>query len=83
MGIMLANKMGAEVTAFSTTKTKEAEARQFGAHKFVWLGDENQVKAAESSVDVIINTSPNPTDLARDMGRCICDPSNMTRFSGC
>lgn len=39
-------KMGAEVTAMSTSKNKEAEAKSFGAKHFVVEGSEEAKKMA-------------------------------------
>jgi D-arabinose 1-dehydrogenase-like Zn-dependent alcohol dehydrogenase len=36
LAIAIANKLGAEVTAFSSSKDKEAESKTLGAHHFVW-----------------------------------------------
>ncbi|MCB9478511.1 MAG: NAD(P)-dependent alcohol dehydrogenase [Deltaproteobacteria bacterium] len=47
---------GCEVTAFSTSPDKEAEARQHGAHRFVVSTDPAQLEAAAGSLDLILNT---------------------------
>lgn len=47
---------GCDVTAFSTSADKEAEARQLGATHFVNSRDPEALKAAENSFDVILST---------------------------
>ena len=44
IGIQFARAFGAEVTAFSTSKDKEAEAKQLGAHHFVNTRDTGALK---------------------------------------
>ena len=39
MGVKLAASMGADVTVFSTSKSKEQDARRLGAHHFVLTND--------------------------------------------
>ena len=57
LGITMANKMGCEVTAISTSADKEAEAKGLGAHHFLNSRDENALKNAANSLDYIINTA--------------------------
>jgi len=57
VGLQIARAFGAEVVAFSTSPDKEAEARKFGASKFVNLKDPEQVKAAAETIDVLLNTA--------------------------
>lgn len=47
---------GCEVTAFSTTADKEAEARAFGAHHFVATRDEAALQRLAGSFDMILDT---------------------------
>ena len=54
------NRWGCEVTAFSRSGSKEAEARSFGADHFVVTADEAAVAAAVNSVDVILMTAGGP-----------------------
>lgn len=56
MGIRLAKAMGNEVTAISTSPKKEAKAREIGAAHFVVSTDTESMKAAEGSLDLILNT---------------------------
>ena len=48
--------MGHEVTAFSTSPAKEAEAKRLGAHRFVLTGDKKAMTAAKGSLDLIVST---------------------------
>lgn len=56
LGIQFARAFGAEVTALSTSKDKEEEARRFGAHKFVNTRDTGALKALAGSFDLILCT---------------------------
>jgi uncharacterized zinc-type alcohol dehydrogenase-like protein len=56
MGLQFARAFGAEVTAFSTSKDKEEEARKLGAHHFVNTRETNAMKKIAGSFDVIVST---------------------------
>ena len=56
MGIQFAKAFGAEVTAFSTSKDKEAEARTLGAHHFVNTRDTGALKKVAGSFDLLLST---------------------------
>ncbi|SFS14215.1 uncharacterized zinc-type alcohol dehydrogenase-like protein [Granulicella pectinivorans] len=56
LGIQFAKAFGAEVTALSTSKDKEEEARSFGAHHFVNTRDTGALKALAGSFDLILCT---------------------------
>src|SRR5271170_7461936 len=56
IGIQFAKAFGAEVTAFSTTKDKEAEARSLGAHQFVNTRDAGALKKVAGSFDLLLST---------------------------
>jgi alcohol/geraniol dehydrogenase (NADP+) len=56
IGIQFAKAFGAEVTAFSTTKDKEAEARKLGAHNFVNTRDTGALKKVAGSFDLLLST---------------------------
>ncbi len=56
MGLQFARAFGAEVTAFSTSKEKEKEARQMGAHKFVNTRDTGALKKVAGCFDFILST---------------------------
>lgn len=56
MGIKIAAAMGCEVTAISTTASKEAMAKEMGAKNFVVISDAAAAKAAEGTLDIILDT---------------------------
>jgi uncharacterized zinc-type alcohol dehydrogenase-like protein len=56
LGIQFAKAFGAEVTAFSTSKDKEAEARKLGAHQFVNTRDTGALKKVAGSFDFLLST---------------------------
>ncbi|MEO1166127.1 MAG: NAD(P)-dependent alcohol dehydrogenase [Chloroflexota bacterium] len=58
LAVQFAAKMGCEVTAFSGSPAKEDEAKELGAHHFVNGRDEDAMKKARNSVDVLIATAP-------------------------
>ena len=63
MAVKLANAMGAEVTAFTTSPSKEADARRLGASRVVVARDAAQMAAAANTFDVIIDTVGAPHDV--------------------
>jgi len=56
LGLQFARAFGCEVTAFSTSADKEAEAKELGAHHFVNSRDSAALKAAAGSLDLILST---------------------------
>lgn len=56
LGLQFARAFGCEVTAFSTSKEKEAEALSFGAHHFVNTRDTGALKRVSGSFDLILST---------------------------
>jgi len=56
LGLQFARAFGCEVTAFSTSKDKEAEARELGAHNFVNTRENGEIKKAVGSLDLILCT---------------------------
>ena len=56
LGIQFAKAFGAEVTAFSTSKEKESEARKLGAHHFVNTRDIGELKKVAGSFDLLLST---------------------------
>jgi len=56
MAIQFARAFGCEVTAFSTSKDKEAEARTLGAQNFVNTLDTGALKKVAGSFDLILST---------------------------
>lgn len=56
LGIQFAKTFGAEVTAFSTSKDKEAEALELGAHRFINTRDTGALKKITGSFDFLLST---------------------------
>ncbi len=56
IGLQFAKAFGAEVTAFSTSKDKEAEAKTLGAHHFVNTRDTGALKKVAGSFDLLLST---------------------------
>ncbi len=56
MALHFLNAWGCEVTAFSSSPEKEAEAREMGAHHFVNSRDPEALKAVTNSFDFILST---------------------------
>src|ERR1700756_790822 len=56
LGVQFAKAFGAEVTAFSTSKDKEDEARKLGAHHFVNTRDTGALKKGAGSFDLLLST---------------------------
>ncbi|TBR39078.1 MULTISPECIES: NAD(P)-dependent alcohol dehydrogenase [Dyella] len=63
MGLKFAKAMGADVTLFTRTPDKEAEARRLGADHVVLSTDKDQMKAVSRQFDFILDTVPSPHDL--------------------
>lgn len=58
MGVKLAVALGAQVTVFSTSKEKEADAKRFGAAEFVLSTDTAAMQNLELKFDFLLNTIP-------------------------
>ncbi|MGB8329434.1 MAG: NAD(P)-dependent alcohol dehydrogenase [Polyangiales bacterium] len=65
LAIRFARAFGCEVTAFSSTAAKEAEARSHGAHHFVSSVDATALKSQRESMDLIVSTVNHPLDWPR------------------
>jgi alcohol dehydrogenase (NADP+) len=63
MGLKLAKALGAEVTLFTRSPGKEADARRLGADHIVLSTDAAQMKAARNQFDLIIDTVPDQHDV--------------------
>ncbi len=63
MGVKLAVSMGAEVTVFSTSPTKEQDARDLGAQNFVVTKGAENMKSLAGTFDFILDTVSAPHDL--------------------
>jgi uncharacterized zinc-type alcohol dehydrogenase-like protein len=56
MAVKLAASMGAEVTVFSTSPSKEQDARKLGAHNFVVTRDPENLAPLAGTYDFILDT---------------------------
>ncbi|MDT5295194.1 MAG: alcohol dehydrogenase [Acidobacteriota bacterium] len=63
MGVKLAASMGAEVTVFSTSQSKEQDARKLGAHNFVVTKDAQNLEPLAGKYDFILDTVSAPHDI--------------------
>ena len=57
LALQFARAMGCEVTAISTSPEKEAEARSFGAHRFIATREPKALRAAEQRLDFVLSTA--------------------------
>ncbi|PAW79803.1 MAG: alcohol dehydrogenase [Verrucomicrobia bacterium Tous-C9LFEB] len=62
MALQFLNKWGCEVTAFSSSDSKKAEAMSLGAHHVVNSRDKAQLDAIAGSLDFILSTVNVPLD---------------------
>lgn len=63
MGVKFAVALGADVTVFSTSPSKEEDAKNLGAHHFVVTRDPENLKELASQFDFILDTVSAPHDL--------------------
>jgi uncharacterized zinc-type alcohol dehydrogenase-like protein len=63
MGVKFAHAMGAEVTVFSHSPEKEADALAMGANHFVMTKDPQSLKSLRKSFDLILNTVSADLDI--------------------
>ena len=63
LGVKLAVSMGAEVTVFSTSPSKEADAKKLGAHHFVVTKDAANMKPLAGKFDFVLDTVSADHDL--------------------
>jgi uncharacterized zinc-type alcohol dehydrogenase-like protein len=63
MAIKFAVSFGADVTLLSTSPSKEQDALQLGAHRFVLTTDEESVKKVAGTFDFILDTVATAHDL--------------------
>jgi len=63
MGLKLAKALGAEVTLFTRSQGKEADARRLGADRVVLSTDPAQMASAAGRFDLIVDTVPYVHDL--------------------
>src|SRR5580693_90170 len=64
MALQFANKWGCEVHAFTTSDSKETEARQLGAHYVHNSRQDGALKKLARSLDLIISTINAPQDMS-------------------
>ena len=64
MALQFANKWGCEVHAFTTSDSKEAEARKLGAHYVHNTKQDGALKKLSRSLDLIISTINAPLDAS-------------------
>ncbi len=62
MGVKFAAAWGCEVTAFTSTESKTAEAKAFGAHRVISSRDSDAIKRAAGSLDFLLVTVNVPLD---------------------
>jgi uncharacterized zinc-type alcohol dehydrogenase-like protein len=63
MGVKLAASMGANVTVFSTSPSKEDDARKLGAHNFMVTKNPENLTPLAGTFDFILDTVSAPHDL--------------------
>ena len=63
IALQFARAFGCEVTAFSTSKDKEAEALALGAHHFVNTRENGNLKKLAGSLDIILSTVSGDQDF--------------------
>jgi len=63
MAVKLASALGAEVTLFTTSPEKGADARRLGASHVVVSRDGQQMAACQASLDIILDCVAAPHDL--------------------
>ena len=68
MGIKLANALGCEVVAFTTSPSKVEDARRLGAHEVVVSKDAGAMRKVRNSLDLILDTVSAPHDIGAELG---------------
>lgn len=58
MALQFANAFGCEVTAFSTSREKEKEAKNLGANSFIYSVDSKSMENAHAYFDLLLATAP-------------------------
>jgi alcohol/geraniol dehydrogenase (NADP+) len=80
MALRFLHAWGCDVTAFSSSPDKEAEARELGANHFINSRDPNALKAAENSFDLILSTAN--ADLDWETYIAMLRPKGKLHFVG-
>jgi uncharacterized zinc-type alcohol dehydrogenase-like protein len=65
MAVKLASSMGAEVTVFSTSRSKENDAKRLGASNFALSTDEREMNTLKGRFDFILSTISAPYDIEK------------------
>jgi uncharacterized zinc-type alcohol dehydrogenase-like protein len=65
LAIQVAHALGCEVTALSSSSSKREEALAFGADRFVLLGDKDEMKKLNTSLDLVLYTGSAQVDWTR------------------
>jgi len=68
MGVKLAKSLGAEVTLFSTSPSKEADAHRLGAERFVLTRGPDALKPLAGKLDFLLDTISAPHDVEGFLG---------------
>ncbi len=68
MGVKLARSLGAEVTLFSTSPSKEADAHRLGAERFVLTRGPDALKPLAGKLDFLLDTISAPHDVEGFLG---------------
>jgi uncharacterized zinc-type alcohol dehydrogenase-like protein len=63
LALQFLQAFGCQPDAFSTSPSKEADARSFGARGFRYLGDREALDKSSSAYDFIVSTSPGLTEV--------------------
>ncbi|HSD61632.1 MAG TPA: zinc-binding dehydrogenase, partial [Burkholderiales bacterium] len=68
LALKFAAAWGCEVTAFTSSESKTAEARAFGAHHVVASGKKGSIRAMAGAIDLLLVTVNAPLDWAAMIG---------------
>lgn len=68
MAVKFAASFGAEVTVLSTSKKKEADAKNLGAHHFALISDPNVMSSLRNHFDFIVDTVSAQHDMNEYLG---------------
>jgi alcohol dehydrogenase (NADP+) len=66
MAVKFATAMGGEVTVFSSSHAKEADAKRLGAKHFVATADKGALESLEGKFDLIVDTVSGSHDLNQE-----------------
>jgi len=77
VAVKIATAMGAEVSVFSSSPSKEQDAKKLGAHHFIVSKDSDAMKAAEKRFDMLLDTVSADHDIEVYM-KCLKPRGNIT-----